>query len=190
MYKRFSSIVRKSEYPCIQIGDFGFQKTWDRLHVDKYMSPDKLSILMGNHDYIPYVYSSPYSIGDYKTLGDCFMFRGAKTIDIPGRVLNLDLFLDEELNKEQRNALLDLYEVAKPRVVISHDLPTSAIQAIFNPYEPYKSATNQIGEAMLHAHTPEIWICGHHHTSYQKEVNGCLYVIIDELGTYDVDIDI
>ncbi len=180
----FSLINR---YDCdfsICVGDFGFKPQWDWLPV--WINHDIHRINMGNHDYLPYLHESPFSLGDwqYSDYFELFSIRGAVSIDKHLRIEGVDWFSNEEVDISMGYEILDNFSRIKPRIVITHDCPQFVMGHLFGYSE--KSRTRQLLEACFEIHQPELWIFGHHHRSKSEKINGTEFRCLAELETYEI----
>lgn len=169
----------------ICVGDFGFEKEWD-WHT-KYIKGNH-SIVMGNHDYYPYLDTHPASLRNWNFLPglNIFTIRGAKSIDKHLRVEGRDWFANEELTYAEGLEAFDAYVKYKPKIVISHDCPQSVIEAMFKYAWMDKSITTQLLQTMFEAHQPNLFIFGHHHSSKDMTINSTRFICLNELETFNV----
>jgi hypothetical protein len=165
----------------ICLGDFGFKNQWD-WHTEN-INPDKHKILMGNHDYIPYVNSHKASLGDWAWLEEegIFLVRGALSIDKHLRTEGLDYFSDEELTYKQLEELIDIYIDKKPEIVITHEGPKQAT-SFFNYTRNHKSVTDQFLTSCFMFHQPKKWLFGHHHKNLNIQIGKTEFICREELG--------
>lgn len=170
----------------IQLGDFGFKDSHDWLLSNIDISNHK--VLFGNHDYYPFLDKS-YSLGDYSVIiyNDKIILciRGAYSIDKFLRKEELDWFSNEELSYLDFNNLLDLVNIIKPDIIISHDCPLSIKQNLFNIEE--KSITSNGLEAVFDVYKPKLWIFGHYHKSIQTIKYGTVFKCLSELEVLDLN---
>jgi len=164
----YLKIVRNLNDNSLQVGDFGFKEEWDALHKSD-SDPNKHKINMGNHDYLPYLETSPYSTTDFNLWKGIFIIRGADSIDKEYRIKNVSWFENEELSYAEARRVDNAYFANKPRVVVSHDCPQSLASLLYGIQD--KSITRQLLEACFKEHKPEYWIYGHHHRSVQTTIN-------------------
>jgi len=132
---------------------------------------------------------NPRYLGEFGMIGDLFFASGAWSIDRAWRTEGIDWWQDEELSAAQMREAFELYVEKKPRVVVTHDAPSSLFEkggpmalADFSP-----SATAQFLERCFEEHQPELWIFGHHHRSRDFELRGTRFRCLDELETMTVD---
>lgn len=185
--------VKSDNFESIQIGDFGFKPSHDWLI--KNIDTDKHKILFGNHDYYPYL-NYNHSLGDYgfKNIIDIngnskkiFWYRGAASPDklTRPRIENLDWFENEEITDHQYiNLIIDIYQIEKPDIIISHNCPQS-ITPFIHGYE-YKTTTNQVLQNMFEIHQPEKWVFGHHHKSINIVNNNTNFICLKELELLEI----
>jgi len=187
--QEFFKIVKDSQYPCLQIGDFGFSKQWDILYSRDDINDSMVKIIMGNHDYLPYLHTK-YSMGDYGKVGDhSFFFRGAFSIDKLHRFYGIDWFPNEELSYLESCDLLDEYTIQKPRIIISHECPECVSKIIIEPNNQFmKTATSSLAQQMYTIHKPDLWIFGHHHKSFDETIGGTRFICLNELESKVFDL--
>jgi predicted phosphodiesterase len=194
-----------NKYPeesFIQVGDWGFKKAWNSL--EDFADPERLQIVSGNHD-DPNAYTkSSFWLGNFgivKFNGLSFFFiRGGISID---RVYREAQYINgnsdktwwstEELSFREMLLCMELYEKAKPDVLITHAAPTPIKNKIVG-----KNRTNDIVrkfgfelnwdentglliDECIKMHTPKMHAFGHLHKSFDKEVDGCRYICLKEL---------
>ena len=179
--QQYKAIADQCE-SSICVGDFGFKKEWDWL--EHNVDDMKHHIIMGNHDYYPYVTNSPYSLMDASYTDEIFTVRGANSIDKHLRTEGLDWFANEELTYREGLEVFDKYCDLKPKIVISHDCPQSVMTSLFGYSE--KSNTRNLLEAMFEAHKPDLWIFGHHHRSKDITIFGTRFICLNELETFEI----
>jgi Icc-related predicted phosphoesterase len=84
------------------------------------------------------------------------------------------------------NACLDLYEKAKPLVVISHEAPKSVNKSLFAIEND--SSTARLLEEMLTIHKPNVWVFGHHHISKREQIDDTLFICLAELELVTINV--
>lgn len=187
----YSEIVNGLQH-TVQIGDMGF----DYEPLNK-LDPDRHVFFGGNHDNYDIIDKSPNSMGDfgsYTLNGVGFFFlRGERSVDKAYRREGLDWWREEELEYTVLERAIKMYEVLKPRIVLSHGCPTKIIDLVtkdrphFGRFRP--SSTAQAMQTMWEIHRPELWIFGHHHRDFMTKMQPTLFVCLDELKSMDVSID-
>ena len=176
----------KNTHDSICVGDFGFKKQWDNLHAS---CTDRHKINMGNHDYYPYLNTSPNSVGDwsYNSGYNLFTVRGANSIDKHLRTEGVDWFSNEELTYAEGCEAYDNYIQLKPEIVITHDCPQNICKQLSSHHALYEmSTTRQLLQAMFEAYQPKLWLFGHHHMSKEIITEGCKFKCLKELETYTI----
>ena len=198
----YHKIASSSEY-SIQVGDFGFSDTWNKLLYSGF-DPKNHKVISGNHDDYDQCPASPFYLGDYGPAilnkKEFFFVRGGLSID---RVYRIGEELSggqktwwsqEELNLKQMMDCLDMYKLMKPEIVISH-VPAAqfthvilgnksdAVLQRYKFHKGFKEAHQLLGDEMLKIHKPKMWISGHMHSSFQGIVNGVQIVALNELET-------
>jgi len=97
----------------IQIGDFGFKKQheWHLKNIDY----TKHQINFGNHDDYTFLHK-PHSLNDwsYDYESKVMTVRGAYSIDMPYRTVNIDWWANEQLNYAEMQQAVDFYSFNKP----------------------------------------------------------------------------
>lgn len=174
----------------ICVGDFGFKEEWDN-YLSNIDSKNHV-IVMGNHDYIPYMDDRNYwlkcqnfgQIQDFPE--DIFYVRGAYSVDKYLRKPGIDWFGNEELDYQECGYCMDLYMTLKPRIVISHDCPQFLRTRWFGITD--KSITSNLLDAMWKEHQPEIWIFGHHHKSKSEVLGNTTFTCLAELETKIIEV--
>lgn len=186
----YKKIIDKCKF-SICVGDFGFEPEWGWLA--KSVNCVQHKILMGNHDYYPVLNTHLASVAGSLVRGhfsdDVFCVRGAESIDKHLRIEGLDWFPNEELTYQEGLELFDYYVESKPKIVISHDCPQSALEKMFKMGWSYgKSQTRTMLEMMFQEHQPELWVFGHHHHSVEMNILGTRFVCLDELETLTIEL--
>jgi hypothetical protein len=195
-YKRIISQCSGS----IQVGDMGVGfkslRGWD----DHYLSnPPHYKMVAGNHRFIRGNHDNPgvcarhsQCIKDGTVENDVMFIGGAISIDKEYRVEGISWWPDEELSIQQLDALIDVYQVAKPRIMVTHDCPESIANAMccimnWKKFD-FPSRTRQALQAMLELHKPEIWLFGHWHFSFDRVIDGVRFICLNELECKDIEI--
>ena len=166
----------------IQVGDMGVGFTGTILPV-----MDNHRFINGNHDNPKLCSQHPNWIpyGKVETINDqtWFFMGGALSIDKHLRTPGVSWWPEEELNYNQLNRMINIYETAKPDVVITHDCPDSIAKQLFTYVEnpDLSSRTRQALDTMLSIHRPAKWIFGHWHESRSVAIYGTDFICLAEL---------
>jgi predicted phosphodiesterase len=192
-------LIEHHDY-TLQLGDLGF--------CYKYLEevdPEKHQFFPGNHDNYDICYDYKHCIGDFglHTLNhvEFYFVRGAFSIDWHWRVsqeqkgFGKSWWGQEQLSIREAKACLEEYADTKPDLVITHTIPREVSKIIGNPgalraynYDPETFTTNtqELLQAMLEVHQPDVWVGGHFHKSYRIKHRETYFIGLAELETYDV----
>lgn len=185
----YLSIIKDCQY-SIQLGDFGFRDEWLRLKNE--VDSEHHKIIPGNHDAYNTLESVSHFLGHFGqyTLGgiEFFFIRGAYSIDSKQRLVDIDIFPNEQLSYRQFNDCIFLYEKVRPEIVLSHDIPREVASELFRPMFIHKNRTSDALQQMFEIHRPRLWFFGHHHISMTKNVSGTIFRCLSELEFVDVDV--
>lgn len=200
-YAEFYNIASNGNLPIIQLGDFGYDyKILEHYH------PDLLKIIFGNHEHHLERFKWPHFLNSYGEIEfnglKFFYVGGAFSIDWQIRQSNYfgghwpqTWWQEEQLSYDQLNAAYKLYEQIKPDLVITHEPIRTVAKIIGNDdflrnwgFDP-KTFTTRTGEAleeMFEIHKPSMWISGHMHKSWRRNVSGVDYISLAELEYLDI----
>lgn len=194
-YAKICRVVEGNAADCtLQLGDMGFSYG----HFKHFgLSPDRHCFFGGNHDNYDVIKQSVHNIGDFGTytLGgvEFFFVRGAHSIDQWHRVHGRDWWPEEELSMGVALQALEQYELAKPRIMITHDCPdvmrdwftSRGVGA--SAFHPIRTRTGELLQQMYEAHQPEKWIFGHWHTDVTVQMGQTEFICVSELSTYRLE---
>ncbi len=188
----------------LQLGDFGF----DYRFLDKVYFEDH-KFFPGNHDNYDKCFAYPHCLGDYgsETLNgvEFYFIRGGFSIDKAWRIKNyqmtgqLTYWEKEELNLQEMFQCFEHYQRVKPDFVITHECPRSVSNLIGNPeilrnfgFDPdtFTTRTSELLDACFKFHQPKLWIFGHYHKRWTKEIDGTKFICLPEFGYCDVDVNL
>jgi predicted phosphodiesterase len=182
-------MASQAEY-SICLGDVGFQQEYNQL---AKLDPTRHRIILGNHD--DPTKPPPHSLGDFGVytipgFGNIFFVRGAFSIDVDYRTPGRDWFPEEELNRQQMEDCLKLYQEVKPDFVLTHDAPLSVISCMGLPNLPScfklgNQRTPRLLDMMFNSHEPKQWYFGHFHRNWEAEIRGTNFRCIDILNYVD-----
>lgn len=179
-FDTYKNILLNSNH-SVQIGDFGNKETWELIESSKLQS-DNHKIVVGNHDYYNEVrYSHGIYVPDYMTVGDYSFFAipGANSIELPNNSIDIKHQF-RELSYHQLDTAIELYESVKPTIVISHDCPDIIYPFIVTGGLTHINRTAKALSEMFEIYSPELWIFGHHHVSFQMLYKGCQFICLKE----------
>ena len=188
----YLDLINNSEY-SIQVGDLGFDYS-----ALEDIDHEKHVVIGGNHD--NYDNLSPHFLGDYGTHKlpngfEFFYIRGALSVDKHLRLQGRDWWGDEEISYSQGQQAIYAFSEAKPKIVITHDAPTPIIYHKDDDGKPLitnnmkrdrPSKTNTILEQAWEEHKPQLWIFGHHHNDWEKNIEGTTFRCLGELSYLDL----
>lgn len=192
MFVNYKEIAEGAE-KSIQIGDFGigFNNSLWHENVNEFHATGDHRFIRGNHDH-PTMCRTEMAgyISDGTIENDIMFIGGAWSIDQMYRREGSDWWADEELSIEELNMMIDVYTTTRPRIMITHDFPTSIASTLFlSKYDKqYKTRTAEAFEQMLQIHQPELWVAGHWHMSVDKKINNTRFICLNELEYLDIDL--
>ena len=182
----------------VQVGDFGigfYKEHWHNMVNDWMKKNPGHRFIRGNHDNPAKCKEMTGYIPDGTIEGDVMYIGGAWSIDHDMRIEGKSWWRDEELSIEELNQLYDVYVDKKPRVMITHDCPTSVAWEMFLSKGlglfgegQIKTRTGEALQAMFEAHKPEEWYFGHWHHTRKDEILGTKFHCLGELDYVDVEL--
>lgn len=173
----------------VQVGDFGYgfglqgQAEFIAQHMPQ---KGKHYFIRGNHDNPAECAKSKHWIPDGTYENGIMFVGGADSIDKEYRTEGVSWWRDEELSYSELGAMIDIYIANKPRIMVTHDAPESAVARFFNCYDGNR--TRQAFDAMFSIHNPEIWIFGHWHRHVDQVIDGTRFICLAELEYIDLEI--
>jgi predicted phosphohydrolase len=170
----------------VQVGDFGFgfvpphhMARWPGRNVQHRM-------IRGNHDDPAQAEAHPGFIDSGYEADGTFYVNGGLSIDRDWRIEGVSWWPDEQHSVEDLQVLIDIYAMHRPRRVVSHEGPVSAIVELFRPDPFTPSRTSRALDAMLRVHRPEQWIFGHWHKNRDQIISGTRFICLKEGGWIDL----
>ena len=190
-FHAFARRVQGRGVAVVQVGDFGHGFLDPRTAADAVdffrEHTGACGFIRGNHDNPGVCRASPGWIpdGHYDPDWEIMFVGGAFSIDRKHRTEGLDWWEDEECPIAELNAIVDRYIAVKPRIMVTHDAPAAAIEAVFPDVTLFRplSRTMQAFDAMFAHHSPDAWIFGHWHRSASAVVDGTRFQCLGELRT-------
>lgn len=185
-YDRYKRIIQNGPPGSIQVGDMGvgFRRTRGFREGEFMQNPPHYAMKIGHHRFIRGNHDNPAEcrkhsqwIEDGEILSDIMFVGGAISIDKEFRVPDYSWWEGEELSITELNAMVDVYLAAKPRVMITHDCPREVGEALLAVIPgasgmKLESRTAQAFQAMWSAHSPDLWVFGHWHHSFDHVLHG------------------
>lgn len=183
-YTLYTKLVKRlpAEEYSLQIGDFGFS-----YGVLNAVDHNNHKMFFGNHDNYDLFHTVPSNLGHFGVWKDIFFVRGAWSIDRKYRMLGIDWWEKEELAYSELNDASLLYFREKPSIMVTHEAPLSVVEYVTDPsvakdfgYDGViKTKTNQSLQSMLDGHRPKLWVFGHYHTMWSKEIDGTNFICLN-----------
>lgn len=187
-YDRYKRIIKDGP-PSIQVGDMGvgFRRTQGPRAGEFTQNPPHAAMvehqarfIRGNHDNPGECYKHSQFITDGHVENDAMFIGGAISIDKEFRLEGYSWWPNEELSITELNGLVDRYVHVKPRVMITHEAPREIGEAILSlipkvgggAFKKIESRTAQAFQAMWSAHSPDLWVFGHWHYSFDHVLHG------------------
>ena len=191
--------VAKTLPESIQVGDFGVGfGLWDvdpiaqtrMQNISSFMG-DTHRFIRGNHDNPAACKTMKSYISDGTVSNNHMFIGGALSIDKARRYEGMDWWKDEELSYDELFSLIDVYEDAKPEIMVTHECPESVVPYLFDWYskEQYPSRTRQALDSMFAIHKPKIWVFGHWHKDVISTQSDTVFICLDELSTIEITDD-
>ena len=173
----FDFIRSLGNSPSIQVGDLG-------VGIRGFNFPEKVDgphfFIRGNHDNPEVCQKHPNYLGDFgfdQLLG-VFFVSGGYSIDRVYQLMTDDYYPDEELTYMQLERAIGEYETVKPEIMVTHDCPHSVLG--------YHNRTCYALQAMLEIHRPRLWLFGHHHEGFTKEIDGTSFICVAQDTFVDI----
>ena len=189
--EKYIDLIRDNTWDySVQLGDLGFKRHYKILGESAY-DKKRHKFIAGNHD--DYDNLPSWSLGNYgsRKLGEFefFVVRGAESIDKHQRMEGVSYWRNEELEYSQMTECLKMWEKEKPKVVLTHECPTSILFFVLtNSMKENGSATSTFLQVLFEIHQPEMWFFGHHHNSKSIQFEGTNFRCLDELETFTLSI--
>ena len=147
--------------------------------------PLNVKFIRGNHDNPDVCSRHPNYLGNYGVIQSgshkIGYVSGGFSIDRAWRTEDIDWWRDEELSMEDLYKALELFELEKPDVMISHEAPSSFVKEIFRGTgDLYPSRTNQfLDSVLLSVKSVDHWYCGHYHLTFDKFFCGVEFHVLN-----------
>lgn len=188
-YRQYKRIIKHCR-GSIQVGDMGvgFFRTSGQPHInppyDAMVAGDH-RFIRGNHDNPDVCSQHSQWIPDGNIESGVMFIGGAVSVDRQYRTEGYDWWADEELNAEELDHLVEVYTEARPRLMVTHDCPEEIARNLCalsgRQKLDFPSRSRQAFQRMWSAHSPEMWVFGHWHYSFDQIANGTRFVCLAEL---------
>ena len=113
---------------------------------------------------------------------------GAWSIDGYRRIPGVSWWDDEELSWEDLERMIEIATTEFPRIIISHDAPTAAINGHMTVSRIPTRTTSAL-DVILEYAPPALWVFGHWHRTMRHSVGPTTFQCLGELDYIDLDID-
>jgi hypothetical protein len=204
-YKRIIAEVPKS----VQLGDMevGFRSILGRSGQHCYPNPPLDAMVRGDHRFIRGNHDNPGAcrkhsqwIADGHFENGMMFVGGAISIDRASRIEDYTWWRDEELSADELKRMIVLYIERKPRIMVTHDCPEEVASVVLSRVpllgsnrQDFPSRTRHAFQEMWAAHSPELWIFGHYHMSFDHVLRGgretgTRFICLAELEFRDLEI--
>lgn len=198
--RQYREIVSSFDGPTIQIGDLGvgFECVIEGVHEKLALNRDApTEFFRGNHDFPDGCKLVPGYIPDGTIRNETMIIGGAWSIDGEYRRLRgFHWWEDEECTHEQLSKFIEINDVVRPKVMLTHDCPTFVGKKLFidrglglSGAPSIKTLTGEALQCMFDRHQPEVHIFGHWHTDVEEVINGTTFICLGELSYIDIDLD-
>lgn len=174
----------------VQVGDFGLGFGAERLT----FSDGNHRFIRGNHDDPSLCRSHLKCIKD-GTYEDGIMYiGGATSVDRNIRTPGFDWWFDEQISTNEMNQIEKVFKEKKPSIMVTHECPESISNILCTEKKLRKyyddSNTRVFFEELkqLKENKVKLWVFGHWHVSFDKEVDGCRYICLNINEHKDIDL--
>lgn len=183
----------------VQVGDmkvgFGQGDYWHESLEDMLQAVNG-RFIRGNHDNPAQCRQMRTWIRDGRIEGKTMYIGGAWSFDYLYLTQGVDWWEDEQLSYVQFDGIISTYQMIKPRVMVTHDVPQSVAKHLFfsegrhlHNRPQFKTLTGSAFDEMLRIHKPDLWIFGHYHYDIDEVVDGTRFICLNELSYADVDLE-
>lgn len=199
-WTRYKNLLKGVEN-SLQVGDFGVGfvnpytgRGYSNPPYDQ-MKKGNHFFIRGNHDNPGACSRHPFWIKDGSSAfgrDDIFCVGGAASIDKHRRTEGYDWWPNEELSYAELCKIMDIYELVKPSIFVSHECPETVISRVCHTKGVTKfdipCTTRKFFDNLLEIHKPSLWIHGHWHWDHHTVFNGVEYLGLGELSFQDLEI--
>ncbi len=185
-HKWYFRLLENMHIDCsIALGDLGmglpnstWPNQWDESH----------KFIRGNHDNPQECLDHPNYLGEFGYLEkqDIYYVSGAWSIDSKGRIPYHDFWPEEELNYLELQQVIDEIQEFRPRIIVSHDCPSSIRADLFGFNKFYNTRTGNAFDIVFEKFQPEYWIFGHYHRGRRAVINETEFLCLQELEMFEI----
>lgn len=180
----------------IQVGDFGLG--WlppvQVARLDRKLNGGdqrRHVFLRGNHDDPTQSRICDMCLDGWGWEGEVFYLSGASSIDQRLRTEGVDWWSDEQLSVSELIKAKGVWGEMKPRFMVSHDCPQEVARVLTHemgrPFLLEQSRTRETLQEMWQSHAPEVWVFGHWHMSWRKQIGRTIFVCLNVMETFDLE---
>ena len=195
----YKTVLENWNGPSVQVGDFGVGFAGDHWHDsvnDYHRENPQHRFIRGNHDDPDKCIEEMIGyINDGTVEHDVMYVGGAWSIDYGWRTQGINWWEKEELSYEDLSNMMELYDKIRPRVMITHDCPTSVAYQLFitknramSGQQQFLTRTAEAFEQMFALHKPEHWLFGHWHHTVNQDILGTKFQCIGEHDFIDIEL--
>lgn len=170
----------------IFLGDFGVGFPPDPKDPDPAPIPN-VKFVRGNHDNPAVCKLRTDYLGDYGVMGKIGFISGAWSIDHYLRTPDVDWWEDEQLSSVELQKAIDLIVKEKPPIIISHCAPDVFAKELVFDFVPTR--TGQAMQILFEQYQPELWVCGHYHTSLDLVIGRTMFKCLNIAEPFDLNED-
>lgn len=175
----------------VQVGDFGIG-----FGAEDYTFPKgNHKFIRGNHDNPELCKKQDNFIEDGYYENGIMYIGGATSIDRSIRTPGFDWWFDEQINSAEMNIIEKKFKEEQPSIMVTHECPeyVSNILTSSLGMKKYseKSNTRIFFEELteLKENKVKLWVFGHWHVSFDKEIDGCRYICLNVNEYKDIDLN-
>lgn len=193
-YEQYDEIARNAGY-TIQVGDFGFSQTWNKLHYSG-LNPLNHRIVGGNHEDMVAYKLSPFACGNFgidRIVNMQFAFvRGAISFNKHKLIGEnpQSWWHDEELNFDEMLSCYNYFKESStilPKIMVTHCAPSFIRNKIIKDDSNFTENTSILLTKIFDYYKPELWLFGHYHKSYCETIGKTTFIGLNELERVIVD---
>jgi len=184
---------------AVQVGDMGvgFPPNNEKHHQNwnNLLEEFNCKFIRGNHDNPTRCKTMSAWIPDGTVVDDAMYVGGAWSIDSRWRIEGSDWWSDEQVSQFNFAQIMDVYDLVKPKIMVTHDCPEKVSEELFISTgkaigdKRYTTLTGSALQEMFNSHSPDIWIFGHWHNDVDVVINGTRFICLAELSHIDINMN-